>query len=182
MFCVLVLRFSLQFHISFSVLTETTATEDSETRTPPDNFDEHCSDELQLDQNSSASTMDTQHLSSSDVPIELSPSIMAIKAKGPPYICDCGYDFKRKIARVINHQREGSCPNNPRTAPLIPCPICSKAFTFSGLKSHFKPFTKPSSRSTYSRDHAQVNVENHQRILEEIKQKHAPKRLRLSVE
>lgn len=161
---------------------EGSITDDSEIQTPADIHDEQIDDEPQLDQNTSASTMNGQHLCSSDVPIDMSPSIIAIKKKGPPYICDCGYNGLRKIARVISHQREGSCKKNPRTAPLIPCPVCSKSFTFSGLKSHLAPFTKASSRSTYSREHSQVTVESHKRILDEIKLKHAPKRLKLSVE
>lgn len=157
----------------------------AEQPTVTESLDEPIDDEQQLDPNA---TITTPPISNGqrpgsvapDVPIELSPSIIAIKKRGPPYICDCGYNCKRLIARVINHQREGACPNNPRTAPLIPCEVCSKSFTFSGLKSHLKPFAEKSSRSTYSREHSQVTVQRHKEILEEVKLKYAPKRLKLS--
>lgn len=171
------------YHI-FIVLEQVSIGEQIETEAPIESRHDLLDGGSQSDQNATTSTLNGQ--SSSPVapniaPTQSSVSIEEARKKGPPYICDCGYDCKRKIARLINHQREGACPNHPRTAPLIPCPVCTKPFTFSGLKSHLAPFVKESSRGTYSHEHSQLTVENHKRILEEVKLKHAPKRLKLSV-
>lgn len=110
--------------------------------------------------------------------IEPQPNIVAERKRtsGPPYICECGYDAKRKKARLTNHQQEGHCHLYQRTAPLIPCPVYSKTFTYGGLKSHLLPFTKPSIRGTYSEEHAMVNIEKHKQHYEEVKSKFAPKK------
>lgn len=178
-YCLIFINYSIScFYFFFSVLTQ----ESSETQTSSELAESltHDNDE-QVVPNSTAQTP------SEPVPYEeqatgLTPNVLAIKRRGPPYICDCGYDGKRKIARIVNHQREGACPKNKRTAQLIRCPVCPKSFTFSGLKSHLQPFTKTSSRSTYSHEHSHVSVEKHKQILDEIKLKYAPKKLRLCAE
>lgn len=108
---------------------------------------------------------------------QLNTNETARKRRGGPYICDCGYDCKYLKSRLKNHQSSGACPKHPRTDPLHACPVCFKEFTFSGLKSHLKPFTKPSSRSTYNQEHSMVSVEKHKQVLEEVILKFGPKKL-----
>lgn len=91
------------------------------------------------------------------------------------YICDCGYDAKRKISRLIKHQQQ-HCTKRKVTAPFFPCPVCNKEFTYDGLKSHLLPFTKTLSRGTYNKEHAIVNIDDHKKHLEEVKSRYGPKK------
>lgn len=94
------------------------------------------------------------------------------------YICICGYNAKNKSHRLKNHQKQ-YCKMMKKSVPVHPCPICGKQFSYDGLKSHLLAFTKTERGGTYKEEHATVSKDDHKKILEEVKSKYGPKKIKI---
>lgn len=85
------------------------------------------------------------------------------------FICaKCGIVVKRKYALQIHEKfhckKREKCPKNSI------CPICSKSFTYDGLRSHFLGFINSEQNGRKPRDlHGKYSPEEHKRQLEKIK-------------
>lgn len=80
----------------------------------------------------------------------------------------CGRNFKKRDSSNV-HQKESKKCSNGEIIKNAECPVCFDKFTYNGLRSHLRQFTKDNGTRNVRGEHSKRTAQEHQTILNEIK-------------